>query len=646
MSYYYLPDPTGSNPDYLKVNVPFYVYQSGLRMPFSKSPIFAHTLVIKLTDGTARTLVRDVDWTVQDEDIDVEATAQAFAENRDFPYQLVKSVTFISELATLKQVARSYQEYYMTSPGLVPDDGRELEFSPSVLQYLLSSVAGLNQRSARVTSPIATNLNPPKLLAFDINKERTANRVTNELVTINTMAGATVVALTNGAFFADSLVIRAGNITFSPSTDYQPIGFSPLSQKSTNKSGIYTHIAINRAFAGPLSIDYHAVGGTVQPQDIASTYGMMLGIRDYLDNSTFITEDSVITTPAFRALDARQSKTEDIVRRLLSGSPSYGDANTSTPSVAVTRPIIADDSQHHWFTIATLYQVQGSTDIIEADAFSGRVYFPDSKISLTFDVDFNKSQQRNPVSFTTRSLVMDPNYVAFSDLAVDAPQYPLVRVIWNYAAESFSGACIQVGIPLPNLTDLMVVENFSSQESCWKLSRVNEQVPGSTMINKTRPDDNNFMLPDLESMWSQNSSVSRQVVCVPEYKPGYLVYTGSSLNLATLTTISDTSNMFGISLPQNFPVSAIQTLEVTLASQDAATVYKVPVELTGTSPTVRQGSATFMDTQDSLMSLDVTLTLKNDGSIGLNVHNTVGANPMTNTPSTKTDIVRYITAKV
>jgi len=153
-------------------------------------------------------------------------------------------------------------------------------------------------------------------------------------------------------------------------------------------------------------------------------------------------------------------------------------------------------------------------------------------------------------------------------------------------------------------------------------------------------------LPDLESMWSQNSSVSRQVVCVPEYKPGYLVYTGSSLNLATLTTISDTSNMFGISLPQNFPVSAIQTLEVTLASQDAATVYKVPVELTGTSPTVRQGSATFMDTQDSLMSLDVTLTLKNDGSIGLNVHNTVGANPMTNTPSTKTDIVRYITAKV
>lgn len=641
---YYLPDITGTNPLYKKVNMPAFVKQIGYKIFFENSPAFLAGLTIKLTDGTGYTLVRNVDFEVRDDDINQLATSRALLQNPQFTGTLLTSVTIINARAVGKPLASSYQEFYMTNPGYVPDDGTPFEVTPELIKSLVSGLGDVRQQIAKVVSPVALNQVAPKLLPFDQNGELASNLVTGEPVTINTIAGIDVIRLAHGAFFADSLEIFYNGTKLDPTTDYVPIGLSPITMRSSNKSGIYENIGINGEFAGTLVINYRAVGGDVQAKDLDALYNMLLGITNYLNDSIFVTSGTIQETPAFRAMNARQLILEDQVKRLLNGTPTYADGSAGT---ATTRPIKADNADLHWYTIATLFKVDGSNDIVRADQFKGRVFLPDSKISLGFTAELNIDQDRNKVSIRTDSLIFDPTYRLFNDVSVNAPQYPMVRVVWNQAAQSFSGACLQIGIALPALQDRMVVENLSTPESCWILNRRNEAVTGQVSTPYTSPEDNAFLLPDGVTLWSSSGSSSNQYVYAPRYDDGYLAYSGSTVTLNTITTISSTAAQFNLSLPSYFPIQRAKYLCVTMLSADSNTMYEIELPLTGNTESQRVGRATFMDSAGETYGLSTVFNKDAMGVITISLNAVESSLPLiSQTPSPKTDIVRYIRIKV
>lgn len=643
MSTYFVPDLTGTNSDFLRANVPYMVYKLGQKLYFRDSPIFVTSLKIAHIDGTGRVLVRDTDYEVRDDDIDEDATQRAKLEDPTFTAVLVKSVTMLSQASVGKSYALTFQQFYLTNPVFF-DDGRPLELTPELMKYVLGSLADLRQQQANVVSPIAPNPNPPKLLPFDIDGVRAGNIVTDEPVTVNTLTGGKVIRLAQGAFFSDSVVIKYNGVTLNPQTDYMPVQVSPLTIRSQNKSGIYQYILLNGSYADQVLVTYRAVGGDVQAGDIDSVYELMMAIKSYLNDGNFVTGATLQETPSFRSVVARLNLMEDGMRRIQTGTPTYGDA---TGGQSITRGIKANDADLHWYTIATLHTVEGSPDIVTADAFRFRVFFPGNKTSLTGVVDVNLQAATNKVSFHTESLVFDPKYKLFETTNVAAQGYPMVRVVWNEEAEAFSGACLQIGIPLPDLADLMVVEDMSTQESSWILTKRNPYVIGQPVVEPSSPEDNGFTLPDGSSVWSDVSAISFRETFVPRYEEGYLAYSGATVQVGDLTTVNPTGALFQIVLPKFFPVERIRALDVVMSKDNGTEPYILSVPLTGSVQNDRYGRIAFSDSGQEVMTLNAHVNKDALSVITINLNITENAPPLiSSTPSIKTDVVRYILAKV
>jgi hypothetical protein len=637
MTSYYLPDITGKNPKYYQANKPYFIYRRGMRIFFKNSPIFVDDLRLAMTDGSGTLLVRDVDWVANDTDVDEDAMQQAYLQDPQFNKILVKSVTITSDKALNTAIAATFQEFYLTVPGQMYDDGTPFEFTPQLAKAMSRGIADLRQQLARPTSPLAPNGNSPVLLPFDINCERDGNKVPGEVVSINTVSGAKVIRLAHGAFFKDSVTIKFDGVPLNPTTDYLPLVVSPLNDRTTNKSGIYQYLFIVKEITGSVAIDYHAVGGDVQLDDVNLVHEELLSIKTFLSNIVFVTPNSIPDTPAFRSLDARMNLMENDVRSLLSGAPTYGDATTG---VSVKRGITATNSNFHWWTIANLYKVQGSTDVITADQFKGRVFIPGAKIAVGFTVDFNSNQARNPVSFVTDSAVFDPNYTLFGDAPAASPVLPAIRVVWNGAGGSFAGASIQIGLPLLSLNDVMVVEDLSSAESCWLLDRTGQITSGTTPA-AVSPKDDAFALPDGTSIWTKGAANSKFGEFAPKFDKGYLVYTGSVIALNQLNNTTDTTAMFNTALPNYFPVSDIKTIVVTLASPDGSKIYDVEIPVTSSVTGVKFGQSTFLDLTSNLIAMRAGIERSTQTNVKLKI-NIVDTSA--DVPST--DVIRYVRVKV
>jgi hypothetical protein len=645
MTFYYLPDLTGQNPAYLEVDVPCGIYAFGIKIPFDGSAIFEDSLVFTYTDGTGRVLTKGVDWTVETDDIDMSAMNRAHVEDMSFSKRLIKSVTIPATSTAVGQiVAATYQKFNVPNPGVDLDDGTPLELTPDVIRSMQSTLALLSQKVANVTGTVSVPSASPNVLPFDLNGTRAGNVITNEPAAINTVAGVRLIRPEYGDFFANSVSVTFNGQPLAYPTDYDFAVVSPLTKQTTNTSGIYKYIRVLATVSGTVNVTYHAVGGEVQPTDVTALVSQLADIRAFLNTNTFVTESALGATGLMQAIMARTVALEDDVRRLMSGPPTYGDANTTSGS-ATTRPILASDSDLHWYTIASLYKVSGSDDVVRADQFKGRVYLPDLNIALGFTLDFNMNQTRNPVSLLTESLVFDPGYVLFGDQSVNAPQWPMLRVVWNTVAGSFSGAFLQFGIPLPTLSTRMVVESTSSAESCWLLVKDNEILPGGSVSSYTSPSDDGFVLPNQSSVWSSSSGSSKSEMLTPKFDDGYLVYAGSTTTIGQLTSATPVS--YPVFLPPYFDIDNISSIVVTFTSNDSSTIYDVELPMTSLAAGSLSGRGTFCDSDLEAMVLMGHLTKTTGDIISMKMNISEIANPLiSGTPSSKLDVVRYIRAKV
>jgi hypothetical protein len=645
MTTYSLPDLSGRNPAYLQVNLLFHIYDNNIKLTFENSPVFASSIRIVLTDGSSAELIRDQHWKVDPTDIDQTAMSKAYLEDADFDEVLVRSITIISPSVVGKRVAVNVQQFYDTIPGRFFDDGAPLELTPALIKSMISGLADTRQQLAKVRSPVTPSDTAPTLLPFDINAERAGNKIVNEKITINTVGGGKIIRLTQGAFFADDLVVTKNGVPLTKATDYLPVMVSPLTKQTVKKGGIYQYLLILTPLVGDLEIDYHAVGGEVQQDDISALYDLSVSIKNFLNDQIFITADSIPETPAFRAHQARLTILENQMRSMLSGTPTYGDA---TSYDKVRRPISAPDSKFHWYTIANLYKVAGSTDVVTADQFKGRVFFPGAKVALSFTVDVNLNQTRNPVTISSSNLVFDPLYVPFVESSANAPVYPMLRAVWNKTSEGLSGMSLQVGLPLLSLSETMYVESTSTLESCWLLDKTGQVITGNEAVTPSAPRDSGFTLPDLTAIWSDTGSASLSRVHVPNYRNGYLMYSGSTIGLDSLVSAgvdkpavpaTSTKNLFNIVLPTYFPIDQMTQVLVMMSSPDTSVIYDLEITLSPMNLFSRFGKVTFTDSTGKRMTMSATLTQDSSGAVSVSLN-------ASDTPGSPVDVVRYIRARV
>lgn len=640
---YGLPDITGANPAFYRQNIPCLVYRVGMKYVFKGGPVFESSIQIKTADGTGIPLVKDTDWTVQDDDFDTSAMSDAYLMDPEFEGSLIKSITFTSTTFLQRRIVLNYQSWLNNLPNLVGGDGTPVEFNPDNLSYIYSMLSGLAQQVGNVSNVVAPSSSPPVVLPLDINGTNSSNVVTGEAHTVNTLTGIRVIRPRRGAFFRDSVTITANGVPLVPDVDYIPIQLSSLTKTTTNTSGIYRCLLITQELAGDVEIGYHGVGGDVQPDDISSLYDLQAAIANYLSNGNFVTPSSIPSTPSYQSQNARILQLENDMRILRSGSPNYSDA---TAGNVVVRSIGAPNSNFHWYNIASLYKVVGSDDIILNDQFKCRVFLPGTKISLSFTLDVNLESTTKKTSFKTDGLIIDPLYSLFTSVSASAPVYPLVRLVYNYVSGVYSGAYIQVGLPIPALLDQLVVEDLSTQESCWILDK-SSKIDSGVITTTASPADTGFTLPDGVSMWAASTAGSYSEVFVPRYEDGYLVYGGAGVNLSDINTTNDTSNLFNMKLPTYFPIANIKSILLTMTSDQGGYVYNVEIPMLGTTSTDIAGRGLLTASTGEMMSVSVGMhqTLSGVSTISLGVPD-VSLSLLSGLPNSLTDNIRYIRAKV
>jgi len=160
---------------------------------------------------------------------------------------------------------------------------------------------------------------------------------------------------------------------------------------------------------------------------------------------------------------------------LQNGLPTYGDVSTGT---ALLKKVSAVDTSLHWWSIATLYQVDGSNDFVKADVFKFRLTSIHTKLMfecvVSVDVD---NMARTQVKCLNSNI---------PENTIDMAS-PMLRILYSNQGSTYEGMTLQIGMKLQALQETFDIEDMSGRESCWKL------IPFDA--NSTPPEDTAVLLP-------------------------------------------------------------------------------------------------------------------------------------------------------
>ena len=552
---YYIPDLTGSNSDYLESADLYTFTQTGVTINFT-TPVYRDSIVVSIVGGSGTTLSLGVDYTFQTSDIDYTTMAKASNASATFSSVLVKSITITRSANLLPvQVSMSYQRFYLTTPSVpVSNASGSVDFTPDLVLSMLQDISVLKQQVSKVEDSAALTTALPVILDYDINETNPNNVIASETWTVDVFNHKNVIFPVQGCFFKDSVTVTINDNPLTYGTDYLILGLNfDLTRQTTNTSGIYTLIQLLYDYAGDVVITYHAVGGTVSANVVGTLYENIYEIKQYLGASQFLTEDSLKDATIIQTLSDTVKELQDKMRIQLSGSPNYGD---TTNGQAVLMQVRANDTKLHWFTIASLYQVDGSTDYTKHDRMSLHIQLAQAGVLADVDIAFNQNLSENPARIEARNVVIDTGFTLFGVTNLTTVVYPQFRVVTNNDTGVISGAYIQIGLNMPSLTETITLENRSGVESTWKLT----STLGSSSTPLT-PSDDGFLLPDNASTWSASGGLSVQYAQTLQNSFGYLVWGGAQTYL-TLDASASTTTTLTSTLPDYFRIEDIKALEI------------------------------------------------------------------------------------
>jgi len=561
---YYFPDLSGENVTYRVYDQLWTLLQTGQKIEFDV-PVFKDGLTIVTVSNVPQPFVYGVDWVDNNDDIDFTSMSKLAAYDGTFEKTLLKSITILKTIPADQKpkVSLTYQRLYTIASRNVLNNETPVEFNPDVLAEMLERLANLESRLAPVYHPEPIVNSAPKLLKEDPNKEFPENEII-EYFTVDTISGKNFIKPTYGSFFKDSVTIEIperGDQPLAFGEDFEIYGMDMARTASTpNQSGVYQFVVmVGPPFQGIVRVKTHAYGGTITRADVESMNNSLRSMYEFLSSRDFITTNTLHQQRVITSLINRMTTMEVQMRSLTSGSQTFQDQTTGRSSKI---PLRANDTNYHWWNIARLYKVAGdTTTITKADRFKFRFKTVSTNImaDVTVTVNVDLPDQLN-VEATAQS--MDLNYTLFGDQIPNSPVIPKFRIVYNDQLTGFSGIYLQIGLSLPILQDVIVIEDMSGYESCWIME--------GTSQDALLPKDTSFMLPDGNSLWDVLNSDSKQVSkTLPAHKP-YRAWEGS---VALADVVTNQAVSYTHILPQQFDIKDIKKVDLLISTPEGILPY-------------------------------------------------------------------------
>ena len=570
---YYNPDLVGDNPAYAVENDTYVIYQTNQQIIFD-GPVFLNSISIQQVSTVNVPLFQGTDWSYAASDIDVTETAKMKTYDPAFSAVLVDSITINRPITGQITISLNYQKLYPVTYKSAVFDNQRVDFTPDLVVDILNRISNVELLTGRVPNNFANSNITPKFFQVDLTGTSPDNLVTNEVYNVNVLQKNNIICPVNGSFYKDSVQITLNDGNNTPLTkdvDYQIFGLDVAKTKTTdNTSGVYNFIVITRAYVGEVFLNCQVYGGVVTLSDMISMYEMVQNIDTYLNNTSFVTTTSVSNTPVLQNVLTRMGALEDKMRALInSGNPTYGDVTGN--GTTMVYKFQSTDNSFHWWDIASLYKVDGSSQVITADRMCFRMQLSNSKImaDIFATVDLNLSN----TSFTVDSIAVS------QDIQTAPVIMPEFRIVYNNSVGTPTGVTLQIGLSLPSLTETIAIEDRSGVQSCWKL------LPASSAA--VLPQDTTIMLPDGVSVWDTTNQDSVSIAHMMPNRSGYVAWTGSE-SLQALSSVSTLTSL----LPQSFLIADIDSILLKFLTGNGSPVeLSIPVSKATSSPgTVMVGS--------------------------------------------------------
>jgi len=517
---YYDPDLTGIDPSCYVDNDIYVIHRDSQKIDFSV-PVYLDSLSLTIVDSINTPMSKDIDWVVTSDDYADTAMARVRAYDPDHDAILINSLTITKVFASQYKINLNYQRLYPVEVKKSLLNDMRLDVTPDLLGNMLEQIAYLTSITSPINDIHSTEEDNPLMLEIDRHKTNPLNLVTDEIHSVNTLENRNVIRPVAGAFFKDSVIVRIKDNpdVLVEGTDYKVFGLNLEKTKQTsNTSGVYNFILFLRSYVGELQVTYHAYGGDATLYDVISLNKKINNVTSYLTESAFLTANSIGNAPILQQLNSKITTLEEDMRKLLSGSPSYGDVSDGS---AIVMKVASVDDDLHFYTFAELFKVDGSDDIVTADRMQFRVSTLNSKIMFDAIVSVNLNNRTDPFTVDVLSGNYPKGFVPFEDYSGIANLIrPQLRVIYNDNEFQNSGVALQIGLNLAGIIEeTIVIEDLSGKESCWKL------ITPSTLAISAQ--DNLVELPNDGHIYDELNSDSRAYATLVPFEDGYLAWAGS-----------------------------------------------------------------------------------------------------------------------
>jgi hypothetical protein len=494
MPSYFQPDLSGIDSDYYKDTELRVVFRNTQVIEFDMPVFYNANLEIFEVGSPPVQLIENTDWTVQPSDIDFDSISRIKAIDDTFSHTLLKSVTITKPFISQYEIQLKFNQLYPNTIDYAPvDPNNQVELTPTLISNMTEQLAYLQQIVLGKVSSYTEESGTIKILEEDNDKLNPDNFISGELHDVNTVNNIDYIRPIYGAFFEDSVTIRnhLSGVPYVKDTDYDIIEADLLkTAKTSNTSGVYLTIRFKKPIVGTVEVDYHAYGNSTDIASMKGLYSRLETIEEFLSGGTFITPSNLRINPSIQRLNDKLQSLESNMRLLLqNGLPTYGDVSTGT---AVLKKVSAIDSDLHWWSIATLYKVDGSDDFVKKDTFKFRL------TSIHSDLMFECS-----VAVDVDNINLTQVKCLNANIPVDTLQStcPMLRLIYSNMGATYEGVVLQIGLKLQSLQETFDIEDMSGRESCWKL------VPFD--VNSTPPEDTAVLLPDNTLVWATGDPEKR-----------------------------------------------------------------------------------------------------------------------------------------
>lgn len=516
------PDVTGQHPDYLIDNFVKVVMVQDQKLSIPAVAFENSISVSMISTVNIVPLEKGKDWVIRDDDIDYDAMSQLKLLNPLFNKRVVKSITMVRPFVTEYKVNIIFQSVYMTDSSYKLHHDTLIEPTPESMADAVARIEYLESITTPVDMAVPDD-KEPKLLEIDPGMVLVANKIVNEDHDINVPRNKMFIKPTGGPFYKSSLSITkvdTGRVLVE-GVDYHVVGLDIGRTKATTTTDqVYKFIMFITPLVGNVRINYHAYGGEVTLYDARVMEEEINSILSYLSKSQFLTPDDLGHTTPINNIYNKLARMEDNMRRLcIFGTPSYGDVSHGG---SLRKKIDAGDMEMHWWSIATLYKVDGAEDIVISDTAKLRISTLYTKFVFDAIVTVNLNAPENErLQVSVLSPIYPKGYIAFTDYeGLNYLVRPQFRILWNAHPNKDSGIVLQMGFPLKQFVEETIgVDDWSGTESCWKL--IPEVAAAAT------PEDNHIVLPNGD-IWDNLTSYSHSESMLVPFPDGHIIWAGST----------------------------------------------------------------------------------------------------------------------